>query len=143
MQRQAHQLTCLLGTETFLYPLRPERQGRPFPSTFFTAGILGVKFILCEWFHRISQMIVTTFTEFFPTTEAMTLVCSVPVLCWDPHCKVPSSDLTSPATSYILMMQWEALGHKLACRDHSGNVAEGMSYRTEGRLFLNEESKPV
>ena len=86
---QVHQLTCVLGTETFLYPLRPERQGRPFPRTFFTAGILGVKFILCEWFHRISQMIVTTFTEFFPTTEAMTPVCSVPALCWDPHCKAP------------------------------------------------------
>ena len=102
-----------------------------------------MEFILCELFHSICQMIVTTFMEFFLTTEAMTPVCSVPVLCWDPHCKVHSSDLTPLATSYILMIQWEVLGHKLACRDRSGNVVEGISYKTEGRLVLNEESKPV
>lgn len=102
-----------------------------------------MKFILCELFCTVSQMIVTTFMEFFPTTETMTPVCPVPMLCWDPHCKDHSSDLTPPATSYILLMQRESLGHNLARRDHSGNVAEGMTYRTEGRLFLNEESKPV
>lgn len=102
-----------------------------------------MKFILCELFRTVSQMIVTTFMEFFPTTKTVAPVCPVRMLCWGPHCKGHSSDLTPPATSYIFMMQWEVLGHNLACRDHSGNVAEGMSYRTEGRLFLNEKSKPV
>lgn len=103
VQRQAHQLTCLLGTETFLYPLRPERQGVPFPNTFFTAGILGVKFILCEWFHRISQMIVTTFTEFSPPPSVAQSLLIGSCIVKSPLVRPPY-----PGSHLHLMMQWEA-----------------------------------
>lgn len=53
-------------------PLRLEGQGCPFPSTFLTAVILHVKFILCGLFYTIFQIIMTTFMEFlfFSTIEA-------------------------------------------------------------------------